>query len=184
MHIWEVKIKMRWGPTNRKICKIAFSGKKMRRNLCLQNMGIGSGILIQLLQASKLACFYFPDTDRRHEIPGQRQKTSFLWIQPGAWAATYPQQLSSPRSDAGQCAEHWAPGMFVWQLRDTIFRVFWVFWIRLSACNSAWPRPRSFPATTSPEPGYQVCATIPYSSAIGTAGLCLGKSIPVCQGSS
>lgn len=138
------------------------SQEKIRRNLCLQNMGIGSGILIQLLQASTLACFYFPDTDRRHEIPGQRQKTSLLWVQPGACAATFPQQLSSPRSDAGQCAEHWAPGMFAWQLRHAIFRLFWVLWIRVSGCSSAWPQPLNFPATASPEPRYQIHTTIPY----------------------
>lgn len=137
------------------------SQEKIRRNLCLQNKDIRSGILIQLLQASKLVCFHFLDTDRRPELPGRRQKTSFLWIQPVACTATFPQELSSPRSDAGQYAEHWAPGMFAWQLRHAIFKVFWVLWIRVSGCSSAWPQLLSFPATASPEPRYQVCAINP-----------------------
>lgn len=41
-------------------------------------MGIRSEILMLHLEAGKLACPRFLNTDRGHEISGQRQKTSFL----------------------------------------------------------------------------------------------------------
>lgn len=61
------------------------------------------------LQANKLACGYFLDTDRRLEVPGRRHKTSLLWAQPTARPAATSLQLWH-WVWWGHCAECPAPG--------------------------------------------------------------------------